>query len=227
MSVPIKIVNESSVITDANLQAIVEAVQIQISRDFSPLWDLSAGLTFAPGDKQIPGDSWALAILDDSDQADALGYHDLTPGGLPIGKVFANSDIEAGSLVSVTVSHELLEMLVDPFCNLCAQAEDTLYAYEVCDAVEADALGYDINGIRVSDFVTPQWFSAQPSGPYDYCKRLSHAFELAQGGYISFMRLSGGWQQETNESKPGEQVPRGSRRERRRMTPGDWRRSEL
>ena len=45
---------------------------------------------------------------------------------------------------TVTFSHrELLEMLADPNINLCAFDEDArrLYAYEVCDAVEADALG--------------------------------------------------------------------------------------
>jgi len=49
-------------------------------------------------------------ILDDSDQAGALGYHDLTSDGLPIGKVFAASDLKAGTSWTVTASHELLEM---------------------------------------------------------------------------------------------------------------------
>ena len=36
----------------------------------------------------------------------------------------------------------------------------SLYAYEVCDACEADQFGYDIDGVLVSDFVFPSWFES-------------------------------------------------------------------
>ena len=32
-----------------------------------------------------------MLVLDTSDQAGALGYHDVTPQGLPLGKVFAKT----------------------------------------------------------------------------------------------------------------------------------------
>jgi hypothetical protein len=38
--------------------------------------------------------------------------------GFPIGKVFAASDLKAGTSWTVTASHELLEMLGDPNINL-------------------------------------------------------------------------------------------------------------
>ncbi|UIF89492.1 hypothetical protein KAF44_29135 (plasmid) [Cupriavidus necator] len=37
--------------------------------------------------------TWWLVILDDSDQANAYGYHDVTNDGLPLGKVFAKADM--------------------------------------------------------------------------------------------------------------------------------------
>jgi hypothetical protein len=87
-------------------------------------------------------------------------FHDLTAAGQPLGQVFARTTLDEGGLWTVTFSHEMLEMLADPNINLCAFDEDArrLYAYEVCDAVEADALGYEIDGVTVSDFVLDSWF---------------------------------------------------------------------
>jgi len=58
--------------------------------------------------------AWAMVFLDDADEAGALAYHDLTPEGLPLAKVFVRTTLEAGESVSVSASHELVEMLVDP-----------------------------------------------------------------------------------------------------------------
>src|SRR6266571_4314023 len=78
--------------------------------------------------------SWWLVILDTSDVADALGYHDFTPAGRPIGKVFAQSDIMDNLEWTVTASHELLEMLADPDIVRTVFVQETntsgkIYAY--------------------------------------------------------------------------------------------------
>ena len=76
----------------AEVQSATSALQIQVSRDFAPIWGSDADLTFIPRAVQPPGGVWWLVILDNSDQAGALGYHDLTPDSLPLGKVFASTD---------------------------------------------------------------------------------------------------------------------------------------
>jgi hypothetical protein len=77
--------------------------------------------------------------LDNADAAGALGYHDITKDGQPVCKVFVETTIAAHELVSVTASHELFEMVIDPVANLWAQGGDrTEYAYEMCDPVEED-----------------------------------------------------------------------------------------
>jgi hypothetical protein len=111
-----------------------------------------------PKNTQPPSGSWWLVILDDSDQTGALGYHGRTSEGLPLGKIFAASDLKAGTSWRVTASHELLEMLADPHINLNAFVQnDTTtgipHAYEVCDACEDDSFGYQIDNVLVSDFV--------------------------------------------------------------------------
>jgi hypothetical protein len=56
--------------------------------------------------------------------------------------------------VSSLLSHEALEMFVDPNCNLWAQdGKGSAYSLEVCDPVEAPT--YTVNGISVCNFVTP------------------------------------------------------------------------
>ena len=117
------------------------AAQKQVTNDFAPGLGVDADLRIVPDSASANPGEWWLTILDNSDQAGALGYHDVTPEGLPIGKVFAKTDLQFSEKWSVTASHELLEMLGDPNINLCVLQESStggrLYAYEVCDACEA------------------------------------------------------------------------------------------
>jgi len=151
-------------------------------------------------------------LLDDSDQANALGYHDLTTEGLPIGKVFAASDLKAGTSWTVTASHELLEMLGDPNINLTVFVENNntagiLYAYEVCDACEDDSLGYQIDNVLLSDFVYPSWFESfrsEGSTQFDRMNKIQNPFQLLVNGYIGVFHVASGsgWQQQTAGKRP-------------------------
>src|SRR5260370_14436911 len=79
-------------------------------------------------------------------------------------------------------------MLVDPEINLCAQVGERIYAYEVCDPCEADANGYQIDGVLVSDFVTPTWFqpTPQPGGPFDFQEKIPKPLGLLPGGQLHY-----------------------------------------
>src|SRR5277367_561310 len=185
-TIQISIINESTILSDSDVIPVVAALQKQVTNDFRPVWGVDAALTITAAGTQPPTGSWWLVLLDDSDQANALGYHDLTTEGLPIGKVFAASDFKAGTLWSVTASHELLEMLGDPNINLTVFVQNsntagTLYAYEVCDACEDDSLGYTINNILLSDFVYPAWFESfrtEGSTQFDRMNKIHTPFGL-------------------------------------------------
>ena len=234
-AIKISIINASTVLTDAQVQKVVPALQTQVHRDFYPAWGVDADLTFVPkGSKPAKG-TWQLVILDNSDQAGALGYHDLTKDGLPLGKVFADSDLQYKLQWSVTASHELLEMLGDPDINLTAfvQKDDysgRLYAYEVCDACEADEQGYAINGTQVSDFVYPAWFESfrkTGSTQFDHGKHIKAPFQLLKDGYIGVFDVGsgGGWTQINAAGAPHTYAARpkvGARRERRRTPRTQW-----
>ena len=227
--IKIAIINASTVLTDAQVKAAVPSLQKQIDMDFGPAWGVAATLRFVPhGQAPLPGEWW-LAILDNSDQAGALGYHDLTTAGLPLSKVFAGTDKQYGLSWTVTASHELLEMLVDPNINLTVFEQGPLgarlYAYEVCDAVESDAYAYPIDGVLVSDFVLPSWFESfrqAGSTAFDFRNRLTAPFELLPGGYIGVNDLARGigWYQiEHGQASALSKAPLGSRRQRRSVAP--------
>jgi hypothetical protein len=240
----IAVKNLSSVIKDAELTAALPAFQKQVSRDFAASgWGVDAKLEFFKDKTAVPKGAWLLGIFDDADQAGALGYHDLTRHGMPLGKVFAKTTMTFGGKWTVTFSHELLEMLVDPNINLCAFDEEAarLYAYEVCDAVEADELGYDIDGVTVSDFVLPSWFEpmhVSKGEKFAFKSDVTAPFQILQGGYIGYYDLrEGGWQQITarevtdaramNMRRAGagpynSRARVGSRRERRRTPKWQW-----
>jgi hypothetical protein len=69
---------------------------------------------------------------------------------------------------TMSASHELLEMLEDPTGSTTRDG----YALEICDPVET--AGYQLDGVMVSDFVTPAWFTARTHRQYDYLGLLHH-----------------------------------------------------
>jgi hypothetical protein len=84
-------------------------------------------------------------------------------------------------------------MLADPWINWCAQGSDgKIYALEVCDAVESDRLGYEIDGVMVSDFITPSWFEPTHADRVDFKRRIlnplqllrNHSCHLCQGNEL-------------------------------------------
>jgi hypothetical protein len=238
--IKVAIINESTVLTNGEAEAALSALQMQIRRDFAPVWGVDADLSFVPKGQKPRAGSWWLAILDNTDQAGALGYHDLTNEGLPMGKVFAATDKQYGLSWTVTASHELLEMLGDPDVNLSAFVQTgnntaSLYSYEVCDPCEMDEQGYTINGVKVSDFVYPSWFEAfreQGSTQFDHQKHINAPLKLAPGGYCVVLDIPSGlgWYQ-VNElasetARTRKLLPSiGTRRERRMRSRQQWRRS--
>jgi hypothetical protein len=165
--------------------------------------------------------TWWVVFLDDSDQANALAYHDLTNEGLPISKVFVKTIQADKESVSVGATHEICEMAVDPWLNGAYQdPQGVFWAAEICDPVQDDQYGYQIGSILVTDFVTPNWFAHQHAQTtIDFKGHATAAFEVLSGGYAQKFDPQQGWQQITGSkarlSAFARHAPEGSRRERR------------
>jgi hypothetical protein len=142
-----------------DLDKLTAALQKFVTDYVAPVWGTPARLTKTKGFKKK---AWAIVFLDVADAPNALAYHDLTPDGLPLSKVFIRTITQAKASLSVAASHELVEMLVDPAINLLSTGPDpkAAYAYESADPVEADALSFKVNGFDMTDFVYPSYFEA-------------------------------------------------------------------
>ena len=147
--------NKAKTPLGVDLDALIAAMQAFVDQDVAPVWGTPAKLVKS---SDFLAGKWAMVFLDDADQPGALAYHDLTPDGLPLAKVFVKTTIANRGLVSVSASHELVEMLVDPAINLMTTGPDpkTVYAYESADPVEE--LSFPVNGIPMTDFVYPAYF---------------------------------------------------------------------
>lgn len=181
----IVVCNRSATVADSAIAAMLPALQQQISHDFAPFWQADATLHFCGSTEQPDPTHWPLYVLDHSDQGGDLGYHS-DDTGTPSAKVFAADDAQYGVSLSVTISHELLEMLADPQAN--RMAVDNAHLLEVCDPTESDTVGYLISGVLVSDFVVPRYFGLpNPADDprFDFRALLAGGCPaLLPGGYI-------------------------------------------
>ena len=229
----ITVMNESHAISDNEIKSYLPAFDEQWNKDLRSIWSVDpAAFTFlSAGTAPTPG-AWWVVFLDDSDQADALAYHDLTNEGLPISKVFVKTLQSDNASVSVGATHEICEMAVDPWLNSAYQDPDGIFwAGEVCDPVEDDKYSYKIGQIAVTDFVTPNWFAHKFSAQQmDFQSHARTAFEVLSGGYAQKFDPNRGWQQVTGalarRSARAAHAPFGSRRERRSRHWRNWTRSE-
>jgi hypothetical protein len=228
----IAVINEATAYADADAQAMLPAFDMQWNRDLAPVWGLSAAtFTFVPRNQAPAAGSWWVVFLDDSDQANALAYHDLTDEGLPISKVFVKTIQADNASLSVGATHEICEMGVDPYINAAYQdAQGTFWAGEVCDPVEDDTYAYQIGSILVTDFVTPAWFAPKNAqGQLDFQNHVNSAFEVLSRGYAQKFDPQQGWVQvngaRTRRSKIA-LAPEGSRRERRTKGHRAWKLSK-
>jgi hypothetical protein len=206
VSVPtMAVINFSKQLSDQDVQAGVRAVNRQVAEDFMPIWGYGRTLKlvqprFNPSDmntlaeEQVNADS-VIYIVDENLLPGALGFHDLNAADLPFGFVFVLDPNDW----TVTLSHEVLELILDPTVNLFVPGPDprdaqniVLHSYEACDAVERTS--YMIDGIAVSNFLTPSYFTIgeAPGARNDFLGVNVKSFGVTQGSHIAFFDLATG-----------------------------------
>lgn len=176
------------------LEAIAEALTVQVERDFAPRWGTTA-TRFTVG-----GRGEKIHFFDSAHEADDYGWHIVDGHGRPYAHVFADPTFSAGSdwisgpdAISVTASHEALEMLADPAANEYSfNGARRMWSREVCDPVQANTYRITAGGmsVPVSDFVLPAFFNPWADGPFDHRGVLKEAFSIARGGYAVLERAT-------------------------------------
>ncbi len=181
----------------SDLQGVAAALQIQVDKHFSPAWNIDATIGYFDDFGKVPAGFWPIIITHAPNRGDEyFGYH-LDDKNQP----YAIINYRPGW--TLTASHELLEMLVDPSGNRLIAGpsvdkdkpdDQVRYLLEVCDPVEDSEHAYSINGFVVCNFFLPQYHSPSDSANdrYDYLGKLTAPRQVLPGGYISWEDLTDG-----------------------------------
>ena len=190
------VINESTVVSDEDLATWTAAVQRQITEHVAPFWGVSATLHNLPSGSPRPtGDEWWMVVLDDELSTINLGYHELGSNGQPMGKVLAKKELDSPwnspgltrESPSRVLSHEIIEMLVDPNLVSTIDYDDMSYQVEPGDIVMLPTQGYPIDNVLVSGWATPAYYRLNTDTRYDYggyltgpCPTQAHGTYLLQ-----------------------------------------------
>ncbi len=173
------------------LEDVAHALEFQLGAHYAGMWDaVGCKVRVYPKADSLSDEpeECPLVVFDDTTQADALGWHSVDPYGRAFGRAFwfpirgAGGTLKDGPLsLSVTLSHEALEMVGNPYVNFWADVEEgTQEAIELCDRVQGDS--YRIGSVSVSNFLGPRSFR-EGRGPYDYLNVTAKPFEIRPNGY--------------------------------------------
>jgi hypothetical protein len=198
------LVDTTGQIDGDQMQSVAEALNIQVSQHLPQFWTVQATVQYLPNAKRIPSGVWPVKLVASLPPGEG-GFH-LDKHNQPYSEVIASSDDDSWS---IDASHETVEMLVDPNGNRMqagvaieiagTNIQDGMgqfnYLVEACDPCEANAYGYEIQGVLVSDFITPHFYDSltTPGTRYSFTGALTKPREVLPGGYISFVN------QETDE----------------------------
>jgi hypothetical protein len=207
----IAVINESTMVSNAQCDTMCKAIQVQLDLHVLPAWNMKAGTIQFYADKtKVPGYAWVVNMLDNSTQAGALGYHSLDNDKVDA-FIFAAPVLQNGGavmvytpskptqyLVSATLSHEVCEMIGDRYANGFSVGADnvTMYCQELCDPVEDGTYAIAMDGyqVGVSNFVFPSWFNPEATkaanAPFDYMDKLTAPFTMTAGGYMIEAQIS-------------------------------------
>jgi hypothetical protein len=138
----------------------------------------------------VPVGTWPI-IIGGKVPPGAGGFHTDT-NGQPLALVRASDDID---VLCQTCSHEMIEMLVDPFGSRFVPGDSPMpdqgrvnFLVEACDPSEGAQFGYTVNNVLLSDFYTPHYFDpVQSIGVrYSFTGAITEPRQVLQGGYLSW-----------------------------------------
>jgi hypothetical protein len=231
------IANISSTIGDQRMSQVVRAIALQVDQHFGPEWKVSAKLSTRRvnlSDTHAPIDLAKDAIIYVGDSSldttagveSMTGYHYDNEGGVPYGFVYLDVAQKYGEEWSVTLSHEVLELLADPTAAMSVAGNGGYanagwnYALEVCDPTQGDT--YDLQGVRVSNFVLRSFFGL-PGGSsrLNYLNLEQQPLVPRERGYLQYTDANGGVAQIwgrliTDEQKKARELLGDGRRNTRR-----------
>jgi hypothetical protein len=198
LATKVGLVDTTGTIDTQTMAAVAAAINVQVTRDLPQYWPVHATVSYLPDPKKIPQGVWPVQLVK-SLPPDEGGFH-MTRHNQPYAKVIVTPHSEEWA---VDASHETVEMLIDPNGNrlqtstsieiVHGSIQDGAgrfeYLVEACDPCEADPYTYTIDGISVSDFITPHFYDPQvmPDARYSFTGAIKKPRQILPGGYISWV----------------------------------------
>lgn len=179
------LISESQSLEISTITVVAAALQKQVSRDLAPAWDLEGTVSPFVRLEDVPLGFWPVIVRDDI-QVDAAGVH-CDQNGQPFALVSMSRHW------SITASHEVLEILVDPFGRRMVSGPSSKsgqgrvdYLIEVCDPIGDQT--YQVNGVAVSDFCTPHYFDPTQSAgvQYSFTGAIEGPRQVMENGYLTW-----------------------------------------
>lgn len=187
--VHVALVDASGTVAASELAEVAGALNEQVQADIAPAWTVAATVGAYP---EAPAGTWRIELHETIEEENAAGFH-ANDRGQPYAMV-AMSDGDW----TVTASHELVEMIVDPFGSRLHTAaalegwngdsDRVRYLMEPADPCEETH--YEVGGVAVSDFVLPSFYRSSPRGSlaaYSHTGAIAEPLQILDGGYISFL----------------------------------------
>jgi hypothetical protein len=180
------------------MQTVAAALNLQVTRDLPQYWPVHATVIYLANPRSVPAGVWPVQLVSHLPPGEG-GFH-LTKHNQPYAKVLVAPGSDGWTIAA---SHEVSEMLVDPSGNrlqasiaievVNGQIQDGTgqfeYLVEACDPCEADNYAYTIQGVAVSDFLTPHFYDPMltQGTRYSFTGALKKPREILPGGYISWI----------------------------------------
>ncbi len=173
-----------------DLTRVAAALQTQLTRDLRPFWHVDGTVSAFTTIDDVPLGHWPIFLKDSIGAGDNAGFH-LDKHNQPYALV------QYDDSWTLTLSHEVLEMLVDPSGNRLVPGPSVdpkyphhrvRYLLELCDPCEDSAFAYTIDGVVVSDFITPHYHDPQDSSGarYSFTGALRFPRDVLRGGYLTW-----------------------------------------
>jgi hypothetical protein len=181
------------------LGRVADVLQRQVNEHVGPVWSVHGIVKNFSSIDDVPTGYIPLVIVGESDLKGREHAFHYAPDGQPLGLV------EHRQNWTQMASHELIEILCDPWGNRTvagrslADTDQTIvggpcrdlgaveYLVEVCDPCQRQP--YPLDGVAVSDFVTPAYYGDPDQGrqgPYSHTGEVKKPLQILPGGYITW-----------------------------------------
>jgi hypothetical protein len=188
----IAIINQSDNLSPEDIEKATAAVQKQVTVDFTPVWDITAVVSAFSSLASMPNGYWPVVIRDEIG-INQPGAHVSGDGQKPFALV-----LFTGHKWTITLSHEVLELLVDPFGTTRRTGPsprdgegDVEFLAEICDPCQSNECAYLVNGDQfVSDFVFPSYYNGFGMGKYSQMGSVTSPREVLSQGYVTWHNLA-------------------------------------